>query len=63
MVVYLAILLAVMLGVVADHRRWALIALLYPVWYAASSFWVHFRFHNGLLQMSHLPAKTNKNPL
>lgn len=50
-VIYVTICMAVMLDLVDDHQQWALIGLAYPAWYLGSSFWVHFKFRNGLLQL------------
>jgi len=59
---YMTICMAVMLGVVDDHRRWALVALAYPAWYIGSSLWVHFRLRSGLLLLPSHPALSTRNP-
>jgi len=58
-VIYMAIILAVLLGIVDDVRQWALLALAYPVWYLGSSLWVDFRFRRGLLRL--VPASSTSS--
>lgn len=59
-VLYMTLCLAVALNLFDDPRLWALIALAYPLWYFASSFWVHFRFRSGLLPLPVQPPLAHK---
>ncbi len=54
---YLAIILAVIAGLVAERRLWAVAALAFPAWYFGLSFWVHFRHRQGF------PVGQGPNPV